>query len=381
VITRRRLLRNSLGAGFVAALGSSSACSHAPAPGSELLGIVPFVDEPEVPFGVAQRMGLDGRMAFDIATLTPQTLIIGNDQFFIRTRNPDLLDSQAPWKITVHGLVKAPIDLTFNDLQPLVESQGTHLMECSGNDRGVRFGLISAANWAGISIAKLLQKVEPLADATRVLISGFDQYSLPSANSVPGASWVFTREQLESSGAFLASEMNDQPLPKDHGYPIRLVVPGWYGCACIKWVNEIKLVDEAEPSTSQMREFAFKTHQDGVPELARDFQPARIEQAAVPVRVEKWRNDGLPQIRVVGIMWGGSQPTDKLAIRFSSKMSYEPVESLDHKTNSTWTLWSHNWRPKLPGRYQIQLKISDPTIHARRLDTGFYHRTVVIDKV
>jgi DMSO/TMAO reductase YedYZ molybdopterin-dependent catalytic subunit len=159
-------------------------------------------------------------------------------------------------------------------------------MECAGNPRTLHFGLISAANWAGIPLAKVLPRVEPRSGASWVLISGFDRHSQPSEHSMPGASWIFTREQMESAGAFLATEMNGQPLPPDHGFPIRLVAPGWYGCTCIKWVSEIAMVDEAAPATGQMREFAERTHQAGTPELARDFQPATIDLAAMPVRVE-----------------------------------------------------------------------------------------------
>src|SRR5438034_9585635 len=79
--------------------------------------------------------------------------------------------------------------------------------------------------------------------------------------SIPGASWAFSPEQLEKAGAFLATELNGQPLPKDHGAPVRLVVPGWYGCTSIKWVNEITLVREEVEATSQMLEYAARTLQ------------------------------------------------------------------------------------------------------------------------
>ena len=65
--------------------------------------------------------------------------------------------------------------------------------------------------------------------------------------------------------------MNGKPLTKDHGAPIRLIVPGWYGCACIKWVNEITLVDDGAEATSQMQEFAGSTQEVGVPKLVRDY--------------------------------------------------------------------------------------------------------------
>src|SRR5262249_51665598 len=149
------------------------------------------------PVGVVLGSGLDGRLALDLSSLTPQTLITPNDQFYIRTRRPDQLDPRARWKLTIQGLVRTPRVLTLDDLLPMVQPQGTHLMECAGNPRTLHFGLISAASWAGIPLAKLLQRVDPRPGAAAVLISGFDGHSEPSVHSMPGASWIFTRDQLE----------------------------------------------------------------------------------------------------------------------------------------------------------------------------------------
>ena len=114
------------------------------------------------------------------------------------------------------------------------------------------------------------------------------------------------RAQMMRLRALLAVRMNGAPLPRDHGFPVRLVVPGWYGCACIKWVNRIELVPDEAPATSQMHEFAARTHQPfdrlkaGTEVVARDFVPAVIDTAAMPVRVEKWAIDGRLAYRVVG---------------------------------------------------------------------------------
>ena len=263
----------------------------------------------------------------------------------------------------------------------MVEPAGTHLLECSGNSRWRQFGLMSAARWTGVAVTKILEQTKPKRTATRVLISGFDRHLRGSSGSAPGASWIFTVEQLERAGAFFATAMNGKPLPKDHGAPVRLIMPGWYGCTCIKWVDEIRWVGDDERSTSQMEEFAGRTHQEGVPRLARDFKPASMDLAAMPVRVEKSRVDGAVQYRLVGILWGGSRTTDKLQIRFNPKTRYVPVDAYEHKTTRTWTLWSHTWKPASRGRYRIELKVDDPKIRTRRLDSGTYRRTVVIDEV
>lgn len=173
-----------------------------------------------------------------------------------------------------------------------------------------------------------------------------------------------------------------EPLPRDHGFPVRLIVPRWYGCACIKWVNEIALVDDDAPATSQMKEYAARTHQDGVPQLAKDFRPVSIDLAATPIRIEKWLVQGRLVYRVVGIMWGGSKPARVLLIRFNPSEPFVPFDVCPPPvTTDTWTLWSYVWRPTSPGRYRIVLKAGDPSIPTHRLDVFFYTRTVWVDEV
>jgi DMSO/TMAO reductase YedYZ molybdopterin-dependent catalytic subunit len=157
------------------------------------------------------------------------------------------------------------------------------------------------------------------------------------------------------------------------------VVPGWYGCTCIKWVDRIELVGEDQPATAQMIEFASRTHQPEAFALARDYLPAEIDQAAMPVRIERWRTGGGELYRVIGILWGGKRPTTALEIRFQNGGQWKPVDVCQPPaTNATWTLWTHAWAPPAPGRYEISLRITDPEIRTRRLDAGHYRRSVEI---
>ena len=384
--TRRRFLTNSLRASAATLLGLSGGrllipdtlaattipAGFKPVTGGTLLGTASFVGEGNLPLETLIGSGLGGRLMLDLSRLNRGTLITANDMFFIRTRYPDRLRHRGPWKILVDGLVGQPTELLLNDLLRDEVPRDTHLLECSGNGPNGRFGLISTARWEGIPIAKVLNRVKVSPRATRVIVSGFDEHSKTYPGSVAGASWAFSFEQLEKTGAFLATAMNGLPLPKDHGYPVRLVMPGWYGNTCIKWVG-----DNA-PATGHMKEYASRTHQRAMHKLAKDFEPANMDLAAMPVRVEQWRVGGKIVYRVIGILWGGENQTNSLAIRFNPGMNYVPVQDYDHQTNATWTIWSHLWNPKVPDRYQIRLKVNDPTIPTRRLDNGRYVRTVEI---
>jgi hypothetical protein len=112
---------------------------------------------------------------------------------------------------------------------------------------------------------------------------------------------------------------------------------------------------------------------DGVP------LRAVVERA---IRVEQWPDNRATFYRVIGIVWGGSRPTNALSIRFKSGAPWIRVEDCPMPASTlTWSLWSHTWRPTTPGRYQMVLRVDDPSIRTRRLDLFFYVREVVIDDI
>ncbi len=347
----------------------------------EYLGELKFQAEPADPVGTPIADGLDARLYTDLSRLQPDRMITPVEEFFVRTGVPDRLDRSRPWKIEASGLVERPTVWTPKDLEEQAAPMGVHLIECAGNGPWTRFGLISAAEWTGVPLSPLLDGLGVLPQAAAVLVEGFDDHSRPSTNSAAGCGWIFPREQLAASGAFLATAMNGDPLKPEHGHPVRLVVPGWYGCCCVKWVHRIELVDGDRPATSQMKEFALRTHQDGEPQKAADYRPATVDRAALPIRVEKWRVDGGLAYRVVGLDWGGEQGTGKLSIRFRPDAAYEPVVFQPAVESGDWRLWFHPWKPRETGRYLIQLQVDDPGVSTRRLDMGAYLRGVELDEV
>lgn len=388
-LDRRELLRGSLIAGGVLLAGFDTPGWPATPedqetkaiPSGKMLGIVDFTGEARVPLGEAFGAELDGRQYTDLSRMTAENPVTAAEQFYVRTRASNLLDPQKPWSVHMSGQVGKPFDIALDDLRRTARPLGVHLMECAGNARSVHFGMIGVANWKGTPVSEVLERVKARGDAKRVLISGFDRYVARSASSVPGASWVFTAEELRKTGAFFATEMNGSPLTKDHGAPVRLVVPGWYGCTCIKWVNEITIVDDATAATSQMQEYAARTMQNGVPQLAREYNPSIIEHAAMPIRIEKWAAEGKISYQVLGILWGGSVSAKKLQIRFNPDEDYVDVENLQQASNDSWSFWTHAWTPKQPGTYLIRLHVADSGVTSRRLDAGYYMRTVEISEI
>jgi DMSO/TMAO reductase YedYZ molybdopterin-dependent catalytic subunit len=283
--------------------------------------------------------------------------------------------------VALGGRVRRPQTLRAAALSPLVRPMGAHLLECAGNTNPNNYGLISAARWDGVPLGALLDRAA-VPDSAYVRVSGVDDEQSPSRTSTPGATWIFGRQDLERTGAFLATRMNGDPLSRHHGAPARLVVPGWYACACIKWVARIDVVPHDAPPTSQMLEFAARTHQPRDARLAREFMPAAIDVAALPVRVEQWNLEGRRVYRIVGIVWGGTAAANALQIRFRTGDDWADVDDCPPRpTAATWGVWSHAWRPSEAGRYAIVLRVKDPAVRTRRLDVSFYVRSVDITDV
>ena len=371
-LTRRGFLESSLSVLVVRALANLDAPS-----GAEPSGTVPFVDEPDVPMDTLYGDGLDGRLNTDLSKVSEQSPVVESARFFVRTRFPERLALPPAWRIRVSGAVKRPPEWSVEALDREAEDCGIHVMDCAGNTRARRFGLIGEARWRGVPFARLLPQLEPSRKGARIRISGLDRRA-PAGASARDGSWVFDFEDLVSTRAFLATGLDGKPLSKDHGAPVRLVVPGWYGCASVKWVDGLVLVDRQVEATAQMKEYASRTNQDGLPVLARDYRPPRVEPAALPIRVEKWKRSERVFYRIVGIAWGDIGPTDGLSIRLGPDSEARSVAVTPPGTG--WTIWTHEWTPARAGTYPILLSLTDRE-RARRLTSGLYTRTVHITQI
>lgn len=333
------------------------------------LGLCPLLDGGDRPLEEVYGEGLDARRLVDLEALGPETLVQPPERFYLRTAAPAGLDPDT-WEIRLGGRVAEVRTLGIDEILARVEPIGRLHLECSGNSDAGRFGLMSAGDFAGVPLAWILDQVSPNADASAIRVTGRDEHP-PSTGSVAGAAWVFRPEEL--ADAWLVTHQDGEPIPADHGRPVRLLVPGWYGCACVKWVEEIAWVGDDEPATSQMREFASRTHQDGAPELARDYAPAETACSAVAVRVEAWEIDGERVLRVVGVVWGGRRQPDALRLLLDGE-DLGPVRLCDREHAQTWGLWEAFLPPGASGI--VTLRLEADGVPARRLDSGHYARVV-----
>ncbi|HNC96527.1 MAG TPA: molybdopterin-dependent oxidoreductase [Myxococcota bacterium] len=338
----------------------------------ELLEVLPFMDDDGgVPYGESYRAGLLGLKFVDLMQIDDTAPMPTTDEFYVRTMAPPM--PEGDWTLEIGGLVEEAQSLTLEELYAETEDQGEVLLECSGNSKMGGYGLLSTALWSGVPLQKLLDRVRPLAEAKLLLFEGWD-YSADDGNSKAGCSWIFTPEDVAE--AFIATHMNGELLPPDHGAPIRLLTPNRFGCTAVKWLRSIRWVGADEPATMQMQEFASRTHQVGIPVLARDFAPATIEACAMVTRVERWEVSGKQRLRVLGLLWGESAAVDSLGITFNEK-DFFPVDLLPG-THRSWRFWSWCGEDTPEGEVKMGMGVLTPGVPARRLESRGYRRTVKV---
>lgn len=339
-------------------------------PGAVFLGLLPFLDEESRALEEKTGTGLDARYNVDLETLGPDTLVLPIERFYLRTGEPLDLGDPADWTVLLTGLVAEERVLVLDELLAQVQPIGVRMFECSGNGSGSRFGLMSAGDFDGVPLAWVLSRVAPLPDAVRIRITGRDTHPA-STFSTAGASWIYTPEDL--AGAWLVTHQDGAPVTPDHGAPVRLLVPGWYGCTNLKWVEQIAWVDDEAEATSQMLEFAGRTHQDGVPALARDYRPAAMQVSALATRVEVWELDGEQIVRVIGLLWGGARDPDVLRLWMDDE-DLGPVTLCAAREPYDWGLWEAFLPPRAGGT--VTLRLTAEGVPALRLDTRYYDRRV-----
>ena len=154
-----------------------------------------------------------------------QRQVTENDEFFTLSIGPIPEIDINTWELKIDGLVENPIDLSYENLTSMPETEAVATIKCVEGPAGT-------AEWKGVKLSYILDLVEVQSGAKEVIFFAEDGYSSS-----------LTLEDATSDDVILAYEMNGETLPKEHGFPVRLVVPGKYGYKWVKWINHIEVID------------------------------------------------------------------------------------------------------------------------------------------
>jgi len=262
--------------------------------------------------------------------------ITPNEMFYCVTKN--VVDPRVDvdlWHLEVSGLVQNRATWRFQDLVDLpMREQQTTLM-CISN--GLDAGLISNALWKGVPLRDLLDRAAPLSNAARVRFHGVDNYT----DTIP-------LEKAMEPTTLLAYEMNGAQLPDRHGYPLRAIVPGYFGEKHVKWLTRIELTDADAKG--------FYETQGWGP----DFIAPTRSRIDVPEYDSRFSLGELKApIEIKGISYSGDRGISRVELSFDDGNSWRDAKIYYAGGDLSWSLWKTEWTPDAAGDYVLAVRATD----------------------
>ena len=259
-----------------------------------------------------------------------------NDLFYCVTKNVvDPRVNEDLWHLEVTGLVQNRATWRLSDLMGFSAVEQETTLMCISN--GLDAGLISNAVWKGLPLRDLLDQANPLAKAARVRFHGVDNYT----DTIP-------LEKAMDPTTLLAYQMNGQDLPDRHGYPLRVIVPGYFGEKHVKWLTRVEL------ATSDAEGFYEK--QGWGP----DFIVPTRSRIDVP---DDWSEFSLRKlsgpIEARGIAYGGNRGISRVELSLDYEKTWSDAEIFYSGSSLTWSLWRYQWTPSQPGDYELVVRATD----------------------
>ena len=274
----------------------------------------------------------------------------------------------AAYRLRVGGRVARELELTLAELRvrPLVRQAVT--MECAGNGRALLSPrpqsqpwvteAVGTAVWEGTPLAPLLEEAGLHADAVEVVFGGLDrgvehEVEQTYARSLP-------LEEALRGEVLLAWEMNGEPLPPQHGFPLRLVVPGWYGMTSVKWLERITVVSEPFAGYQQTDAYRFRADEEDEGEpLARIAPRALMIPPGIPDFHTRRRFVARGACLLEGRAWSGVAPVESVEVSFDGGASWQEAEVEAGASRWAWSAWQAAWEPEAPGDYVLCCRARD----------------------
>jgi len=319
---------------------------------------------------------------FRLSELTSlSTILTPNDRFYVRNHFPAPKINAAEWKLQVTGQVRSSFGLNYADLRRLPSRTITATLECAGN--GVGRGGVSTATWTGVPLAEVLRHAGLRPGVAQIRLLGADrgreessQPAIPFARSLP-------LEKALHPDTILVFEMNGQPLPAEHGYPVRVIVPGWYGMDSVKWIVQVEALDHEDTSLYMTKRYV-STRLQTIGSEQSPLTTMRVKSLIVQPR----EGEILPLASFVirGAAWAGENPIAMVEVSTSGGAEWSPASIDTDRQPYTWVLWSYPWEIRARGAYALMARATDAKGNAQpsardpaRLDSyelNGYHRVL-----
>jgi DMSO/TMAO reductase YedYZ molybdopterin-dependent catalytic subunit len=353
-ISRRGILKGSLAVAGVGVLGIPEWAFPTVA-ASET--IVPFTDMPD---NVVLVTGSDRRI-IDIRKIdgpfTPK------DQFFTTQHYGHPEVDPAAFRLKVSGLVDRPTSLSLDELKRMHSAELVAGFECSGNRRPLQ-GLSGNGRWTGVPLRAVLEKAGVKRQAREIVFFGADhaeeevEFRTNKYKVEQQFGRSLSREKALSAEPFLAYALNGEPLTKHQGAPLRLLVPGWYGVANVKWLSEIFAQEEQYLGKFQAR--WYRTLRGEMIDGEVKWKETAVTHMQLKSFIARVTRDG-DACKVFGVVLNDGTPIKSVEVRADDgpwqAATIDPATSEKY----SWKLFTYAWKGVTPGEHTIVSRVTDVT--------------------
>ena len=341
-ISRRTMLRQ--GGAALAALSVLRLAGPARAfPRSQDAVVVPWLDQPEpnpVPEAIVRQLDWEKLDSW----ITP------NDQFFVIKHFDQPALGERDWRLEVGGLVDQPMTLTLDDLKARERQEVTFTLECSGNSAfPFNKGLVGNAAWAGTPLASLLEEAGVQEDGREVVFWGADagEQTWREVTITEQFARSMSLADAMNPNNLLTYEMNGEPLPALHGYPLRLIAPGWYGVANVKWLTRIEVLDRRYMGHFMARDYVTIREEERDGETVWTFTSVAHDRLkSAPAKVTRQGD----HYSIMGAAWGA--PIAGVEVRIDDE-PWQLATITEAGSEFAWTFWDFDWGTPPPGEHSV----------------------------
>jgi DMSO/TMAO reductase YedYZ molybdopterin-dependent catalytic subunit len=324
---------------------------------------------------------------------TLDSFLIPNHRFFVRTHFGIVadLDLQS-WRLIVEGRVERQLQLSYDDLLRMPPRSLVALLECAGNGRqfltpktqGLQWeaGAVGNAEWTGVPLAAILDRAGLKADAVEVVLEGADAGEVNVEPKSPGPihySRSLPLDKARQPEVLLAYKMNGAELTADRGFPVRAIVPGWYGMASVKWLRRIVVTAQPFNGYYQSLEYSYFEKRDGLQTLVPLTEMMIKAQIAQPIRGEI-----VPlstPYRVFGAAWAGDDEVAQVEVSTDSGKTWDQAILLDKPVKYAWRLWEYPWQPSVCGKQTLAARATDTKGRVQPIERDCNHRSYAINHI
>jgi len=281
------------------------------------------------------------------------------DRFFVRSHTYTPNVNLKEWSLKIDGTVERPLTLGMDDLKRLPRVELVGVLECAGNGRSFyqprmagtqwAFGAVGNGRWAGARLRDVLQKAGVVSTAKELLCDGAD---VP-LGTMPDFQRTIPLAKALDPDTLLAYEMNGRPLPVKHGFPLRLIAPGWAGDSWVKWLQHIEVLDHEFDGFWMKTAYRRPTRPvpPGTAVDASEMVPVTDLGVKSVIAVPNgWARPGA--VRVRGTAWSNHAPVRRVDVSIDGGQSWKPAALEGPQTQYGWRLWRYDWKAAA-GQYTL----------------------------